>query len=464
MACQVTITSVTPYGSAGQPVTSIDVKGTATDCASVVVMISCGGLQQTHSVAVTPQGTWQATFTNLAGTGCECGAGFLRASAHCKDDVTCGDSRTLSPIPCEPYPCPTIDHIDVDLPTCAQVAQDNGWNVTFDAVIGGGGVTNYVWSFGDGQTVSGPTLQQVSHLYKCAGSYVVTLVITSDCQLGYADVDARTVELPPCGCPSVTDFSAYSVAGNACQWKFNVKLGPPFATCIQEYLWNFGDGSQQTTTVPEVEHTYAHDGSYTVMVTLLGGVGQVGGGPCFAANQISVSGCGDGNGGHHPCPWWNPFCKGWNLCAAILATALVAILAAGVLLMIGMCAQPVSTPLLIAAAAAAAVGLALLALWAAICRHLPGFCDTLKGVLDLLTYIIYVQSIVLAVMAALALLGIVSWPCALGALASWAYYGSVYFWLTVINSQAGCPAYNPPTFGQGQSASTERHANRQRRP
>ena len=319
MACQITITSVIPTGQPGQPVTSVVVEGTATECSSITVQIGCGGsTQPTQSVSVDAQGQWQATFNDLTGTGCVCNDPnvALRVQAFCKADPDCADNQTLIPIPCQPYPCPTIDQINVAVPNCEQVLMAGGWDVNFSAAITGTGVTNYVWSFGDGATDSGANLQQVTHRYQCAGDYLVTLVILSECEPGYADVYTMTLELTPCGCPTISSIDPTQDPNNPCHWTFRAKVGDPFFACIEEYIWNFGDGNQEPWTA-EAEHTYDDDNTYTVTLTLLGRIGQPDGGPCYATETITVSGCGrgDDNGDEQPCPWWNPAC--WNWCAIL---------------------------------------------------------------------------------------------------------------------------------------------------
>lgn len=43
---------------------------------------------------------------------------------------------------------------------------------------------------------------------------------------------------------------------------------------VEEYAWDFGDGTQETTSEPTVEHTYEDPGSYSVEVTVSGSGGQ----------------------------------------------------------------------------------------------------------------------------------------------------------------------------------------------
>lgn len=434
MACEVKIISVVPIGLPGQPVSSVEVKGSVTECDSVVVKITCDGLERTQSVGVDAQGQWQATFVNLNDPHCLCNDPdvSLVVSAHCKADPTCSDREVLQPIPCQPYPCPTIDHINTQIPTCDQVMQAGAWNVTFTAVINGTGVTNYVWTFGDGQTLAGPNLQQVTHAYPCAGTYAAALVILSDCESGYAEVLTTTIDLPPCGCPTV-QIIADPEANNPCKWHFKASLSGLFVQCIDSYLWNFGDGTQITTSLPAAEHVYAQNGARTVTLTLLGNLGPAGGGLCYATKEITVSNCRGGNGnGDHPCPWWNPFCKGWKLCGALLSLAVITIIAAGILLIFGICGG--NSTVLAAGIAAAALGLALLTLWYFLCSKIKAdFCETLESLILTFAYIVAVQGTVLLVLSALGIVPVCY------ALVTFAYYGSILAYLTLIRQWAHCP-------------------------
>lgn len=437
MACEIKITSVNPYGMLGQGVSSVAVKGTAVDCQAAVVTISCGAAEKTQSVQVSPQGSWEANFTDMSGTNCICDDPnvALRVTAFCKADPNCLDNETLIPIPCNPYPCPEIDHIEMELPDCNQALQENGWNVRFKAVINGSGVTNYVWSFGDGQSMSGADLQTVTHKYACAGDYLVTLVILSDCEPGYAHVLTMQIVLPPCGCPQVNSITATADQNDPCTLDFHAKIAGPFQDCIEQYLWDFGDGSPPEYATENASHTYANNGTYTVRLTLLGGIGELDGSPCSSTTQVTVSNCSDGGGnggGENDCPWWNPKC--WNWCAILLAYALFNIAGAAALIIAGACSgNPV---LLIAGLAAAAWGLVLLGLWYKLCsKFQANFCDVLNSLIQIFKYIVAAQAIVVAILGALGLLG---GGCGVGVLIAWGYYGTVLSYLLLIKDWSNC--------------------------
>lgn len=119
---------------------------------------------------------------------------------------------------------------------------------------------------------------------------------------------------------------------------------------------------------------------------------------------------------------------------------------AGVLGMIAACTVPVSTPLFVAAGVAVAVAVVAFGAWLLFCRNLPGFCHSLKTFLDGLSYIIYIQTLVLIVLGLFAWAGSVTPACFLGAVTTFAYYSAIHYYLTVLYAQADCGGYAPPHF------------------
>ncbi len=464
MACSILIQNVVGQGQPGQPLTSITVSGSATQCAVASVSIVCTASAVTHSNVPVVSGAWQTTFTEqeIKIAGCrECGnpAFPITVRVHCADPGSgCSDYKVLSEIPCYAGTCPTVDYIQAQIPPCDAVMQSGQWNVTFTASIIGGGVTQCLWNLGDGSNpVLGPLPQAgtaiISHAFACAGEYPVTLTIFSDCQPGYIDSEVFTIDIPPCGCPTVSSFDATPDAANKCLWRFKAKIGAPFVGCIHEYLWNFGDGHQEVTAIPETQHTYDHDDSYAVTLTILGDVGEVGGGPCDTTKDIVVDchGHGHGNGDDgHPCPWWDPRC--WrNPCKALQAAAIAALISAVVLFFLAGClvltpavlAGPivaivealVSSALFIAGLAALALAVVLLALWYAICHKMPGyhFCHELNEVILALATIVALQT---ALSIFLALTG--SFGCLIGLLLNLTIYGTILAYLELLRHWAGC--------------------------
>jgi PKD domain-containing protein len=463
MPCSVVIQDVLGQGQPGVPLMSLKVSGVATECQSVSVSIVCTAQAVTHANVPVSGGKWETVFNEqeLKIAGCrECGSPSypITVRVHCADPgSSCGDSKVFSQIPCQTA-CPTIQSIQADIPSCDEVVAAGGWTVAFSAPINGTGVTYCLWTFGDGSNPVAGSLPvggvaTAQHQYQCAGTYPVTLTILSACQPNYLDSETLQLELPPCGCPTVSDFKAEQDVANRCLWRFKLTIGAPFVGCIEQYLWNFGDGQQGATSVPEAEHVYAADGHYTVTVTLLGGIGAIGGGPCYASKPISISNCGhhgDNGGNGHPCPWWKPRC--WkSLCGALLAAAMASLVAAGLLFIIAGCV--VLTPAILAGPMAAALqllvssalfltalgflaaGLALLTTWFIVCAHMPGyhFCAVLHQVKTAIAWIILSQTVL-----ALGLFLIAGWGCLIGLGFTWTAYGTVLAYLQLIGNWAGC--------------------------
>jgi len=123
-----------------------------------------------------------------------------------------------------------------------------------------GSVTAWSWNFGDGGT---STVQHPSHTYATAGSYTVTLDVTS---AGGSDGETKVGYVVVGEPPPIADFSANVLSGLA---PLTVTFTPmPSGGAITSGLWNFGDNSTTSAIMPS--HTYTAPGLYTVSLTLTG--------------------------------------------------------------------------------------------------------------------------------------------------------------------------------------------------
>ncbi len=487
MACDITILDIDVFGSPGQPISSVLVKGSATECTGVEVTISCDGHEYYQGVNVTPTGgttgTWVATFLNPA---CICDpTKLLRVSARCKANPNCEKSETV-PLACQPpyTPCPELGEITSD-PAGACFAPDTKVVFTVQVNDPAGCIGQYLWLFSQqpGQCTGGanppcPGGAPASSFIKVTpvswisiplstfegfkdGNWTVQVLVDpietggcANCPPVLSPPRPFSI-LAPGTCPTVLELTVNTAGTSSAGFAYNFTATLAGNTSEAKVTWDFGDGPNTSAclcghTIAQATHTYSRDKcntTQTVIVTI-----EPGNGCCLLqteAESFTLPPCesGGGNGDDHPCPWWNPFCKGLKICGALLAAALAAVLAAGVLAMVAGCTVPVSGPLIVAAAVAAVVSFVLLGLWFAVCRHLPGFCDSLTAFLDLLSYLMYVQAVIVIALAILAALGVVvTLPCVLGAVATFGYYASVYFWLSAVGSHAGCPGHSPPAF------------------
>lgn len=124
------------------------------------------------------------------------------------------------------------------------------------------GAVSWVWDFGDGSPTS--SLQNPTHLYAAAGTYVVRLIVANadGCR------DTITKSVPVNARPS-PDFS-FSVACLGQPTTFT-DLTPGAPTGWQ---WDFGDGSP-ISTLQNPTHTYAAPGTYNVKLVVIAGSGCV---------------------------------------------------------------------------------------------------------------------------------------------------------------------------------------------
>lgn len=119
-------------------------------------------------------------------------------------------------------------------------------------------IDGYRWDFGDGMT---STLESPMHVYADPGAITVTLTVTGPTG---TDTVTRT-DLITVGEPPLTaDFTAAPRRGTPPLTVTFTELagGPP----IENYLWDFGDGT--TATEPNPVHTYADLGVHTVTLTV----------------------------------------------------------------------------------------------------------------------------------------------------------------------------------------------------
>ena len=131
-----------------------------------------------------------------------------------------------------------------------------------------GNATNYVWSFGDGNTISTSSSTNVTDTYTNVGSYTVSLMATGPAGTNSLTNTAYIVVTPPL--PPVTGFNGGSTNG-AAPLKVTFTNLSSNAT---NYVWNFGDGNTfSTSSKTNVTDIYMNVGSYTVSLMATGPAG-----------------------------------------------------------------------------------------------------------------------------------------------------------------------------------------------
>lgn len=120
-------------------------------------------------------------------------------------------------------------------------------------------VTAWSWSFGDGGT---STAQNPSHTYAAAGSYDVSLSVTTSAGSdGDTKADYVVATQPP--------TAAFEGSPRSGDWPLLVQftdLSAQGSAAITAWSWTFGDGATSTSQSPA--HTYGAAGTYTVVLTV----------------------------------------------------------------------------------------------------------------------------------------------------------------------------------------------------
>jgi len=134
--------------------------------------------------------------------------------------------------------------------------------ITFDGSASSdsdGTITAYNWTFGDGATASGRT---VSHSYRTAGTYTVTLTVTDDDGARASDTATAHVS----NRAPVANAGADRTAAVGAAVAFDGRGSSDPDGTISSYSWAFGDGT--TASGATVSHTYGRSGTYTATLTV----------------------------------------------------------------------------------------------------------------------------------------------------------------------------------------------------
>lgn len=142
------------------------------------------------------------------------------------------------------------------------------------------GITNYFWSFGDGATATGAT---VSHTYNVGGTFTATLTVANG--VGQTASTTTLIHVAPQdnSLPTASILATPTSGASPLVVIFQA-IAQDIDGQIQEYNWNFGDGTTGSGQV--VEHVYLVPGTYGVSLTVRDNAGGIG----TAAQVINVTG------------------------------------------------------------------------------------------------------------------------------------------------------------------------------
>ena len=136
--------------------------------------------------------------------------------------------------------------------------------VTFDAYSLGLVFDEYIWTFGDGSTLT-TKMSQVTHTYFLPGTYTVDLkVFDTEKHQYYSCSKTNLIIVNPYVAP-VANFVLDKNFGNN---KLTVHFtDTSVGSDIRKWYWDFGDGVTSTEQNPT--HLFAYPGTYTVSLKII---------------------------------------------------------------------------------------------------------------------------------------------------------------------------------------------------
>jgi PKD repeat protein len=142
-------------------------------------------------------------------------------------------------------------------------------------------ITQYEWNFGDGTSKITETDPYISRAYQITGTFNVTLKVTDNEGLWSTTTKPITI-LPEFGptanftwipvTPVINETVTFDASGSTLGWCARTQRYSP----IQNYTWNFGDGTGSFTTSSYIiTHSYTQPNNYTVLLTVRDADGRV---------------------------------------------------------------------------------------------------------------------------------------------------------------------------------------------
>jgi PKD repeat protein len=160
--------------------------------------------------------------------------------------------------------------------------------VQFDATRStdpAGPIADYLWDFGDGSPVASGA--QISHTFRRAGEYLVTLVVVGPSGTGRATTLIRALNNPPKA--SFTAWPKDPFTDESVTFDASASSDPDGDPL--RFRWDFGDGSSAEGKI--VQHTYKKAGEYVVILT----VSDPAGAEDRATTLLKVEECAGGHCG-----------------------------------------------------------------------------------------------------------------------------------------------------------------------
>jgi len=183
-------------------------------------------------------------------------AGIYQVSLTVTSSTGC-DSTVKLPVTVYPIPVPAF--------TANAPCFGTATNFTDQSTVAGGTIQGWAWSFGDPANSTSGT-QNPLFTYPAAGTYNVRLIVTSN--HGCIDSITKPVIVNPIPVPLFVSDTVGCTTLCIQDTDKSTVAGAP-SNYINNWLWNFGDGSPDSSSVqPAPKHCYTQPGTYTVSLTV----------------------------------------------------------------------------------------------------------------------------------------------------------------------------------------------------
>lgn len=158
----------------------------------------------------------------------------------------------------------------VDGPNASSNPAFEGVQVTFDVTAAGEENRGFIWDFGDGTTFTEPLgfgfFSMVNHTYTQTGTFTVKVTVyhgPPGNEMKKKASKSLKLEVQPVPKP-LADIQPTPDEGPAPQTVSFDGSGStdPTGGTLVAYIWDFGDGTNQTTATATVNHTYATPNTY----------------------------------------------------------------------------------------------------------------------------------------------------------------------------------------------------------
>lgn len=186
--------------------------------------------QQSPTHTYASAGNYQVTLTTTSSTGC---------------------TNTIT-VQVTVYPLPAAAFNN------SSVCLNSPTQFTDASTITTGSITGWAWNFGDNGT---SLLQNPTHSYTAAGTYTVTLIVTSS----FGCIDTISQPITVFALP-VVNLTADDTDGCVTHCVNFTDLSTVVGGTITGWLWDFGDGN--TSTAQNPNHCYTTPGTYDVSLTV----------------------------------------------------------------------------------------------------------------------------------------------------------------------------------------------------